>query len=146
MVDNNAGHAVPTTLDVFASIHGFSFKLDTSSEESDGGHLVTLGVERSPATRFFSIFVMVVMWALALLALALMVRLILLGRPIEFPMFTFVAVLLFAFPAVRNALPGAPPLGVRSDYLSFFWCEVLVAFSLIVMLGTWLIRRNASDP
>lgn len=145
-VDTDAGNSIPSALQVLASVHGFSFHLKRAANQPDGAHLVSLGLKRSLGTRFFSIFVMTVMWALALLAVALMVRLILLGRRIEFPMFTFLAALLFAFPAVRNALPGAPPLGVRLDYLSFFWCELLVALSLILMLGTWVFTRNETDP
>jgi hypothetical protein len=33
-------------------------------------------------------------------------------------------------------------IGVRSDYLSFFWCEALVAISLIILLGVWVARRR----
>jgi hypothetical protein len=32
----------------------------------------------------------------------------------------FLAVLLFAFPTVRNSLPGIPPVGVLFDYAAFF--------------------------
>jgi hypothetical protein len=145
-VTNPAEHAVPSTLQVVGSVHGFNFALRQSTEEPDGTHFVSLDVNRSGATRLFAIFVMVMFWALAATAVGLMVRVLLLGRKIEFPMFTFLAAMLFAFPAVRNTLPGAPPLGVRLDYLSFFWCEMLVAFSLILMLGVWVTRRVAADP
>jgi hypothetical protein len=33
-------------------------------------------------------------------------------------------------------------IGVLSDYLSFFWCEALVAISLITLLGVWISRRR----
>ena len=132
LLRNDSDQAVPTALNVLAEVHGFSFSLRTSTRESDGGYLVGLQVRRSGATRLFAIFVMVMMWLLAITAVGLMVRTILLGRAIEFPMFTFLAAMLFAFPALRNAMPGAPPLGARSDYLSFFWCEILLAFSLLV--------------
>jgi hypothetical protein len=146
LVQNRDQAAVPTSLEVVASVHGFGFSLQKDSQDADGSRLVDLGVNRSSATRLFAIFVIVMMWALTAVAIGLMVRVILLGRQLEFPMFTFLAAMLFAFPAVRNVLPGAPPLGVRSDYLSFFWCETLVAFSLIAMLGTWVVRHEATDP
>ena len=143
---DEAGESVPMILSLQAEVHGFSFSLEKTTSQPDGYLVVALGVRRSPATRLFAIFVMVIFWALALTALGLMVRVILLGRAIEFPMFTFLAALLFAFPAVRNTLPGTPPLGTRLDFLSFFWAEMLVAFSLIVALGVWVIHRASKDP
>lgn len=146
VVVNEADEAVPTTLEIQPEVHGFSFSPHNTTPRPGSGLTVEFGVRRSAATRLFAIFVMVIMWTLALTAFGLMVRVILLGRPIEFPMFTFLAALLFAFPAVRNTLPGAPPLGTRFDYLSFFWCEMLVAFSLVVALGVWVFHRVAADP
>jgi hypothetical protein len=90
-------------------------------------------------------FLIVTMWALTLCVIGLVLRVVLLGRPIQFPMFTFLAALLFAFPAIRNAQPNAPVIGVRSDYLSFFWCEALVAISLITLLGMWITRRRYDE-
>jgi hypothetical protein len=54
----------------------------------------------------------------------------------------FYAALLFAFPAIRNAQPFTPPMGVLSDYLGFFWAESLVAISLIIKLNIWLSRKK----
>jgi hypothetical protein len=85
---------------------------------------------------------MVTMWALTLGVIGMLLRVLLLGRPIQFPMFTFLAALLFAFPAIRNAQPNAPVIGVLSDYLSFFWCEALVAVCLVALLGIWIARRR----
>jgi hypothetical protein len=145
-VGNEKGDNVPSTLEVVGTVHGFSLSLDGAQQEPGGAHHITLGVKRSAATRLFAIFVMIIFWVLAACAVGLMVRVVLLGRALEFPMFTFLAALLFAFPAVRNTLPGAPPVGVRLDYLSFFWCEMLVAFSLIVALGVWVIAHAKADP
>ena len=136
------GETVPTVLDVFAAVHGFSFTLAQEGSDKDGGHFVQMTVSRAPATRFFSIFLIVMMWALTIGVLGLLVRVVLLGRYIQFPMFAFLGALLFAFPAVRNAQPNAPPIGVRSDYLSFFWCETLVALTLITLLGVWILRQR----
>jgi len=54
----------------------------------------------------------------------------------------FCAALLFAFPAIRNAQPFAPTMGVLSDYLGFFWAESIVAISLIIKLNIWLRRKK----
>src|SRR5205814_922843 len=55
----------------------------------------------------------------------------------------FLAVLLFAFPTVRNSLPGIPPVGVLLDYAAFFWAEALVALALIVLITGWTLRAPA---
>jgi hypothetical protein len=55
-------------------------------------------------------------------------------------MFTLIAGMLFALPAVRNLQPGVPPLGGLSDFLSFFWAESLVAISLPILFFVWLTR------
>jgi hypothetical protein len=54
---------------------------------------------------------------------------------------TLLAALLFAFPTVRNTLPGIPPVGVLFDYAAFFWAEALVALSLIILIVGWTVRR-----
>jgi hypothetical protein len=46
----------------------------------------------------------------------------------------------FAFAAVRNAQPGTPPIGTYSDFISFFWAEVIIALCLIILVFTWLLR------
>jgi hypothetical protein len=57
----------------------------------------------------------------------------------------FCAALLFAFPAIRNAQPFAPTMGMLSDYLGFFWAESIVAISLIIKLNIWLSRKSTTD-
>lgn len=51
-------------------------------------------------------------------------------------------VLIFGLPALRDTQPGVPPLGAFSDYLSYFWAEVIVATSTIIAMWTWITRRR----
>jgi hypothetical protein len=97
-------------------------------------------IERSGTVWFFSTFVAVLMWALAVGVLFFVGSLVLRGRKVEINMFSFMAALLFAFYAVRNSQPNVPPIGVYSDFISFFWCEVLIAACLIVTLFVWILR------
>ena len=50
----------------------------------------------------------------------------------------------FALPAVRNALPGAPPLGVRADILIFFWAELGAIIALCLFITAW--ARQGARP
>jgi len=40
-------------------------------------------------------------------------------------------------PVLRNALPGAPPLGVRLDMLVFLWTELAAVFALGLLVFNW---------
>ena len=33
--------------------------------------------------------------------------------------------ILFALPAVRNTMPGVPPLGAVMDFAVYFWCIII---------------------
>jgi hypothetical protein len=48
--------------------------------------------------------------------------------------------MIFALPALRNALPGAPPFGVRGDLLIFFWAELAAIIALSLIVGAWAHR------
>ena len=102
-----------------------------------------LHVDPSWAAVLFAVFIMVVMWGLALGALAVAVSLVARRRRFEAGFTGFLAVLLFAFPTVRNSLPGIPPVGVLLDYAAFFWAEALVALALIVLIAGWTLRAPA---
>ncbi|MGC1858211.1 MAG: DUF4436 family protein, partial [Pseudolabrys sp.] len=45
-------------------------------------------------------------------------------RRIEVTLIGVLGAMIFALPALRNALPGARPLSVRADILIFFWAEL----------------------
>jgi hypothetical protein len=101
---------------------------------------VVLRVDPSWAAVLFAVFIMVVMWGLALAAVAVAVSLVARRRRFEAGFTGFLAVLLFAFPTVRNSLPGIPPVGVLFDYAAFFWAEALVALALIALIIGWTVR------
>lgn len=58
-------------------------------------------------------------------------------------MFTFMTAMLFAFPALRNVQPGVPAIGALSDFIAFFWTELLIIACLLTLIGTWLVRQPA---
>jgi hypothetical protein len=101
---------------------------------------VMLHVDPTWAAVVFPVFIMAVMWALALAAIAVVVNLVARRRRFEGAFTAFLAALLFAFPTVRNALPGIPPVGVLFDYAAFFWAEVIVALALIALIIGWTVR------
>ena len=116
----------------------------TESRDSNGtpNYLsFTVHLQRGIGLIGFDIFLMALMWALALAGLAMTLMLVLLHRRIDAGPLTYLAALLFAFPIIRTqALPGSPALGELFDYASFFWAEVIVAISLMVLLIAWILR------
>jgi hypothetical protein len=116
--------------------------------EPEGAALGVIGVgfrlSRSLTTIGFAVFVMLVQWALALVVIQL-VRSVLSGeRKVELAMFTWLGAMLFAFPALRGAAPGSPPIGALSDYLAFFWAESIVAVALVLIVSAWLRQKPSS--
>lgn len=101
---------------------------------------IALHVDPSWAAVFFATFSMVMMWALAVAAIVVTVTLLARRRRFEGSFTTFLAALLFAFPTVRDALPGIPPVGVLFDYAAFFWAEAIVALALITLIVGWRAR------
>jgi hypothetical protein len=49
--------------------------------------------------------------------------------------------LIFGLPALRDAQPNVPPLGVFSDYISYLWAESIVASATIIAIWIWILRH-----
>jgi hypothetical protein len=110
-----------------------------------------LAIRRGGDTRFYDYFTMTLMWALALGGVAMAVILVRRRhrREIDAGALTYLAALLFAFPLIRQTLPGDPGLGVKYDYVSYFWVEVIVALTLFALLLVWVLNRalpGMEDP
>jgi hypothetical protein len=137
-----SGSGVPVRLVFRSAVAGYRVSPDQAVREGkDIVAAVELHVQPSWETVAFAVFIMFVMWALALGAVSVAVNLIRRRRKFEGSFTTLLAALLFAFPTVRNNLPGIPPVGVLFDYVAFFWAEALVALSLIALLAGWTVRR-----
>ena len=140
---------VPIVVYFVGSLHGL--KVDVSEVLADEtGGLVSIGVtiSRSLTAIVVASFVMVLLLAMGLSVLMVTLAVVLWGRKLEPPIIALPGALLFGFVAFRNALPGTPPLGALSDYLSFFWAEGMVAACLFILVGVYLKRmlRPSAAP
>jgi hypothetical protein len=132
---------IVSVLDFVYAAHGFRIAAsDATTVYPEFKY--NLSIRRASSTMFFAIFVMVLMWALTLAVVAMALILTHLRHDIGPGVLGFLAALLFAFPNIRNALPGAPPLGSLNDYLSFFWCEGIVGVTLVVLTVLFLRRET----
>ena len=131
---------VPIGVDFVGSIPGFKIEAAKAKDTDEDLVGIDMTISRAATTKFFSMFVMSMMWGLTLGVIFLTLSVVLRGRKVELAMFSFTAALLFAFAAVRNAQPGTPPIGTFSDFISFFWAEVIIALCLIILVFTWVLR------
>lgn len=142
--DNTTGEEyVPLAVDFFGSIPGLKIDAAKTAESDEDYVAIEMKIGRSSTVIFFSMFIAVLMWGVTISVLVLTLSVILRGRKIEIGMFSFLAALLFAFAAVRNSQPGVPPIGTYSDFIAFFWAEVLIALCLLSIIFTWVLRPAA---
>lgn len=134
---------VAFTLDFAPEMPGYTIETAKSKDSDDKYMEIEMTIDRSSMVKFFSIFVMLLMWGVSIAVLLLVLSVVIRGRKVEIAMFSFIATLIFAFVAVRNSQPAVPPIGTFSDYISFFWAEVFLALSLLTIIFTWLIRPAA---
>lgn len=132
---------VPFTLDFATQLPaGYTITTAKSKDSDDTFIDLELSIVRSGMTKFFSVFVMLLMWGLTLAVVGLAVSVVFRDRKIELAMFSFIATLLFAFVAVRNSQPSVPPIGINTDFLSFFLAEIVLAICLLTIVVTWIIK------
>ncbi len=137
--------SVVKEVDFKASVHGFDvYEKREPGKESDYEE-INLHIERTKSVLFFSIFVMILMWAFIVAVVLIILSIIVRNRKIEYSMFAFFATLLFALPALRSLQPFVPPIGCLSDFIAFFWAEGIIALGLILMITIWLKRPGVKQ-
>jgi len=134
---------VPFTLDFTPAIAGYTIETTKDKDSDETYAYIEMTISRSSMVKYFSVFVMVLMWGASLAVLFLVLSVVIGGRKVEIAMFSFIATLIFSFVAVRNAQPAVPPVGTLSDYIAFFGAEAVLALSLLTVLLTWLLRPAA---
>ncbi|WP_405160600.1 DUF4436 domain-containing protein [Nocardia sp. NBC_01499] len=129
--------AVPVVMNLY-SLDAF-FKIAPRMDDEQYGDAIgaTVTVARSTASLTFALFVIVLMLGLALAAATAAFYVLAGRRGLIWPANTLMAAVLFAMIPLRNAVPGAPPIGSVIDFGSFFIAETVVALSLIctVLVG-----------
>ena len=124
------------------TFEGYDVSIIPTAQNSPTLLDLTVGLRRTLPIRCYSVFIALLMLLISVSVLRMALKRLKSTEPPEMGEMAFCAALLFAFPAIRNAQPFAPPMGVLSDYLCFFWAESLVAISLIIKLNIWLSRKK----
>lgn len=136
---NDLASLVPVRLTVWEAIGGWT--VGAAEEPSSGAGEVRLRfrVRRTGALAFLALALYVMMMLIGGAALTMGGLVFLRIRKVEATLAGFLSGMLFALPAMRYALPGSPPLGVRADLLVFLWAELAVAIGLLLFVLAWVV-------
>lgn len=97
--------------------------------------IVELYLQRSCATKFFSIFIVILMWCLSLAMMIIAIQHVFLSKAeVTFETPALAIGMLFALPFVRDVQPGVPAIGCSVDVLGFFWNMMLISFAAIILM------------
>ena len=118
-------------------LHGFSASatVEATGDKTQVG--LTCAFSRSPAIIFLALMAVTSLTMVVFSALSVAKHVALNGRKVEFGMLVWIAALLFVIPAVRNSLPGSPPLGSLVDIALFFWLHILSVGALLTVVYKW---------
>ena len=111
----------------------------TSHRNENGVLSVTLNVSRSLVSRGWTLAMMAIYWALAILAACITYMVVRRRRPMETRLLAWLSAMVFALVALRTAAPGAPPVGTFLDYYAMFESVGIVAASLVVLMIFYLV-------
>lgn len=142
--NDDSGAAVPFTVDMSNSARPWVMRADRSvPEEQDGRSLVPVQID---GHRDALSIVIVSFYILAILFTTLMavvtIGSAILRRKLEFANVIWLSATLLSFPALRSAMPGAPPIGTTLDFVFLFPCLALVAI-MFVWTGAHLLWRES---
>jgi hypothetical protein len=132
--------SVPVVVDLTASVSGFRFTGNIRRNETREVTGIHLNFTRSYSVKTLSIAVMTMMSALAWSVFVMTLRVTRPERMLDLVPLSLAMSLLFGLPALRSIQPNVPPIGALGDYLSFIWAELVVAFSAVVIIWTWILR------
>jgi Domain of unknown function (DUF4436) len=135
--------SLPIHVTAWEGVLGFDVKAKSVSSQRSEELQLQFAVSRTGAVSFFGVAMYGAMLVMMLCALIIGSFVFVGIRRIEVALVGALAAVIFALPALRNALPGAPPLGVRADIFIFFWAELGAVIALCLFIAAWT-RQGAS--
>ncbi|WP_144756992.1 DUF4436 family protein [Curtobacterium pusillum] len=142
--NDDTSAAVPFEVDMSNSARPWVMNAERSAgEQQDGRTLVPMQIDGHRDT--LSV-VIVSFYILAILFTTLMavvtIGAAILRRKLEFANVIWLSATLLSFPALRSAMPGAPPIGTTLDFVFLFPCLALVAI-MFVWTGAYMLWRES---
>jgi hypothetical protein len=143
--DLDRSETIPINENFVASLPGFKFNATVTQNETYKLMQTAVVMRRTNNIICVSVFVMIVMFLLAISVVAMVLHVSTSPGEINLLPLTLCVSLLFGLPALRNIQPGVPPVGGLSDYMSFIWAEMMVSISAIALAWTWIIRSKKDE-
>lgn len=144
VADEETGREVPFVLELSNSARPWILSAARGDAVSESGNtLVPINIEGG---RDALTVTLVLFYVLAILLTTLMAVVIvgsaILRRKLEFSNVIWLSATLLSFPALRSAMPGAPPIGTALDFIVLFPCLCLIAV-MLVWTGGYLLWRES---
>ena len=139
--DARSAQRLPVRVSIWEGLLGFNLHTTARPGRAPEDVELAASIARSGAFVMFALCAYGAMLMLALCALS--IGLLTFGdmhRP-EATLIGALAAIIFALPAFRNALPGAPPLGVAADMWVFLWTELAAVLALALLVFKWARSR-----
>jgi len=142
--DKNSGEFKPVPIRVGQKgyIPGFKIAskgIEPSDEYKNTYAGIVMTITRAKTTKAVAIFIIVMLWLMTFSIMAVTISMIFFGRPLEFSSFAWIGAMLFAFFSFRMSAPDIPPIGGYFDFISFFWCLILVSMCLVGLVIKYLL-------
>jgi Domain of unknown function (DUF4436) len=135
---------LPARLTVWEGLLGFHVETSEQPGGRPGEVRLNFQIRRSGAFAFFALAAYGAMLVLACGALTIGVLVFIGVRRPEVAQVSALGAVTFALPVLRNALPGAPPLGVHADMFVFLWTELAAVIALGMVVAIW--ARHGPRP
>ncbi|KAF8927826.1 hypothetical protein BGZ52_004054 [Haplosporangium bisporale] len=139
--DRGQLHRIPVSLTFLGMLQTVEFvpvvRLDPSDTYKISLQILT---RRSPTTIGFSLFIVLIMWALSIAIGIIAMQVIRSHRMTDEHILTLGITTLFALPALRETQPGIPAIGCAADVLGFYWNMAIIAISSIMVLMSSALR------
>jgi len=127
-------------------LHSWKFKLSWDKHERlQGINILKIRIKRSRTTKFFSIFIIALMWFITLGAVFMAIQVVLRGHKMIPWNISLFSLLLFAMPRLRAVQPNIPTIGTLADTVGLFFNMALIAICQITMMITWMMQTPGPD-
>jgi hypothetical protein len=143
--DDKSGKPVPFDVTMDNSARPWVLSGDLGSSRVENGRALyplTISGHRDPLS-----VTLVAFYVLAILLTTLMavvtIGSALIKRQLDFSNVIWLSATMLSFPALRSAMPGAPPIGTAMDFVVFFPCICLIAL-LLMWTGAHLLWRESA--
>jgi hypothetical protein len=133
----DAAKPLAAKVTVWEGALGYHLRSAEHAGSTPGEVKLSIEIRRGGAFILFALAAYAAMVVLGSCALAIGLITFVDARRAEATLIGAIAAITFAMPVLRNALPGAPPLGVRADMFVFLWTEVAAVIGIALITFDW---------